>query len=221
MMMGSESDSSGRFAVESLEPRSYRVSVTKPAYQTETREIPASEDSDVTIELRRGDGVGLVVRDGIYATPLRGVLVRVVDAQGATVFTGSVSLDSDGRGEIPSLRPGRYQVRIGADGYAGLVLPAVMVPAPALTVALTPGGMLELQVGPQTLARPNSSGKILDSNGSVYYPSVFSTDGVVRLTGPPPRVNHVAPGRYTFAVDGGPRPEFEIREGGTAVVSLP
>ncbi len=219
-MMASDSDSSGRFSVENLEPRSYRVSVTKPSYQAETRDVVASEESDLTIELRRGEGVGLIVRDGIFGTPLRGVFVRVLDTQGATVFTGSVSLDSDGGGDIPSLKPGRYEARIGADGYASVVLPAVAVPAPPLTVSLTPGGTLEIQSGPQTLARPTASGRLLGSGGSVYYPSVFS-DGVVRLTRPVLRLDHVAPGRYTFAVDGGPRREFDLREGGAAVVTLP
>ena len=221
MMMASDSDSSGRFVVENLEPRSYRVSVTRPGYQSETREITASEDSEVTIELRRGEGVGLVVRDGIFGTPLRAVLVRVLDASGASLFTGSVTLDSDGRGEIPSLKSGRYEARIGADGYASMVLPAVAVPAPPITVALTPGGTLEIQSGPQTLARPGASGRLLDSGGSVYYPFVFSPDGIVRLTGPVRRLDNVAPGHYTFAVEGGPRREFDLREGGTAVVSLP
>ncbi len=220
-MMASDSDSSGRFALESLEPRSYRVTVTKPSYQAETRDVVASEDSDLTFELRRGEGVGLVVRDGMFGTPLRGVLVRVLDPRGATVFTGSVSLDSEGRGDIPSLKPGRYEIRVGADGYASLILPGVAVPAPPLPVSLTPGGTLEIQSGPATLARAGASGRLLDSGGAVYYPFVFSPDGVVRLTGPVRRLDNVAPGHYTFAVDGGPRREFDLREGGTAVVSLP
>jgi protocatechuate 3,4-dioxygenase beta subunit len=220
-VMAAESDSAGRFALESMEPRSYRVSVTRASYQTETRDIVASEDSDVTIALKRGEGVGLVVRDGIFATPLRGSFVRAVDGGGATVFMGSVTLDSEGRGEIPSLRPGRYDLRIGADGYAGTTLRAVTVPAPPLSVALTPGGMLEIQSGPQTLAMSNPSGRLLDSTGAVYYTSPFSPDGVVRIRGANQRFDHVAPGRYTFALEGGARRDVDVREGGAAVVVLP
>jgi Carboxypeptidase regulatory-like domain len=221
-MMAAESDSGGRFTLENMEPRSYRVSVTRPSYETETRDIVATEDSDVTIPLKRGEGVGLVVRDGIFATPLRGAFVRVVDAGGATVFMGSVSLDSEGRGDIPSLRPGRYDVRIGADGYAGTVLRGVPVPAPPLTVALTPGGMLEIQSGSQTLAMPNASGRLLDSAGGVYYTSPFSPDGVIRLGGSPlRRLDHVAPGHYTFALEGGLRRDVDVREGGSAGIVLP
>jgi hypothetical protein len=219
-MLGSESDSGGRFLLENLEPRSYRVSVTLPSYQTETRDLVASEESDVTIPLKRGEGVGLVVRDGVFATPLRGVFVRVVDGAGASVFVGGVSLDSDGRGEIPSLKPGRYEVRLGADSYASTVLRGVTVPSSPLSVALTPGGSVDIQSGPQTLAAPNAAGRLLDSAGAVYYPSPFSPDGVIRLGGVR-RLDHVAPGRYTFALDGGVRRDVDVREGGSSVVALP
>ena len=107
-------DNGGRFNLDGLEAKGYRLVVRKPAYQTETRDVTASEDADVRVELRRGEGIGLVVRDGVFGTPLRGVFVRVVDGAGTSVFFGSVSLDSEGRGEIPSLRPGQYEVRIGA-----------------------------------------------------------------------------------------------------------
>ncbi len=220
-MMAAESDSSGRFTLENLEPRAYRLSVTKPAYQTETREVAASEDSDVTVELRRGEGVGLLVRDGIFGTPLRGVLVRVVDAFGAAVFTGSVSLDSDGRGDVPSLKAGRYELRIGTDGYASVVLRGVSVPAPPLTVALTPGGKVEIQSGPQTQAHPNASGRLLDSGGAVYYIFPLSPDGIIRLTGPLRHLDNVAPGHYTLALDGGARYDLDVREGGTTTLTLP
>jgi hypothetical protein len=220
-IMAAESDSAGRFVLENMEPRSYKVSVTLPSYQTETRDLVASEDSDVTIGLKRGEGVGLVVKDGIFATPLRGAFVRVVDGSGATVFMGSVGLDSEGRGEIPSLRPGRYDVRIGADGYAGTVLRGVAVPAPVLTVALTPGGRLEIQSGPQTLAQPNASGRLLDSSGAVYDTSPFTPDGVIQIRAPNLRLEHVGPGHYSFVLATGLRREADVSEGGSAVIVLP
>ena len=202
----SDTDSAGHFQVENLEPRSYHVSVTRPSYQTETRDIVAAEDSDVTIQLRRGDGVGLLVRDGIFATPLRGAFVRVIDAMGATAHMGMVNLDSDGRGDIPSLKAGRYDVRIDAAGYASTVLRGVTVPSPPIPVALTPGGSVDIQSGPQTQAIPNAAGRFLDSAGAGSdFPSPFSPDGVIRLSGPLRRIEHVAPGHYTFALEGGVR----------------
>jgi len=83
-------------------------------YQTETRDVTAAEEAQVRVELRRGEGIGIVARDGIFGTPLRGLIARVVDGAGTAVFNGGLSLDSEGRGEIPSLRPGQYELRVGA-----------------------------------------------------------------------------------------------------------
>jgi protocatechuate 3,4-dioxygenase beta subunit len=221
-MNASPSDSNGRFALEDLEPRAYRVVVQKAAYQTETKTLTAADPSgDIVIELRRGEGIGVVARDGIYGVPLRSLMVRVLDPGGAPVFTGGVSLDSEGRGEIASLRPGNYALRAEAQGYAPISVAQVAVPAPAMTLVLTPGGSLEIQAGPQTLALPGAAARILYPNGAVYFPFIFSPDGLIRLTNPLRRLANVAPGSYVLAVEGGARRSFEVREGGQTVVSLP
>jgi hypothetical protein len=215
-----DTDSSGRFALEDLEPTSYRLSFQKPAYQAETRQATAGDDRDLRVELRRGEGIGLVARDGVYATPLRGLMVRVIDAQGAPVFTGSVPLDSDGRGEVPALRPGAYELRADSSGYAPVVQPAT-VPSADLTLLLTPGGTLEIQAGPQTLALAQPTGRLVGADGRVYSPFVFSTDGRIRIGGPVRRLENVTPGSYAFEVEGGARRDVTITEGGTSVVALP
>ena len=215
-------DNGGRFNLDGLEAKGYRLVVRKPAYQTETRDVTASEDADVRVELRRGEGIGLVVRDGAFGTPLRGVFVRVVDGAGTSVFFGSVSLDSEGRGEIPSLRPRQYEVRIGAGGYAWITLRAVVVPAPTLSVALTPGGTLEIQVGPATAAIPGAKARLIDADGQPFWPGSFSPpDYSFGLTPPVRRWENVAPGHYTVAVDGGVKRECDVREGATVTVLLP
>ena len=110
------SDSSGRFAFEDIEPRSYCLTFQKAAYETETRDVNAADDGEVRVEMRRGEGLGLVARDGMFGTPLRGLMVRVVDAAGIAVFSGSVPLDSQGRGEVPSVKPGSYELRVASSG---------------------------------------------------------------------------------------------------------
>jgi protocatechuate 3,4-dioxygenase beta subunit len=215
------SDSAGRFTFEDLEPRVYRLSFQKPAFQVETREVTAAEDSDVRVELRRGEGIALEAHDGIFATPLHGLFVRVADATGAAVFAGSVSLDSDGRGEVPSLKPGSYALRAESSGYAPVSLPAVAVPSPTLMLALTPGGSVEIQVGPQTQALPQASALLIGADGQPYMPSAFSSDGKIRLSGPVRRLEHVTPGRYALQVEGGARRDVNVTEGGTSVVGLP
>ncbi len=200
-------DSSGRFAFEDLEPKRYRVSFQKPAYQVETRELTAAEESDVRVEMRRGEGIALEARDGIFATPLRGLFVRALDGAGQAAFAGSVSLDSEGRGEVPSLKPGVYELRAESSGYAPVTRPGVAVPSSTISLVLTPGGSLEIQVGPQTLALPEASGRLIGADGRVYMWNVFTNDGKIRLNGPVRRIENVVPGRYTFEVEGGVRRE--------------
>ena len=214
-------DSSGRFAFEDMEPKRYRVTFQKPAYQVETKELTAAEESDLRVELKRGEGIAIEAKDGIFATPLRGLFVRVADGSGTAVFTGSVSLDSDGRGEVPSLRPGTYEVRAESSGYAPISLPGVAVPSRTLSLLLTPGGSLEIQAGPATLALPQAAGRLTGTDGRPYMWSAFTPDGKIRLNGPVRRLENVAPGRYTFEVEGGERRDLTISEGGRAVVALP
>jgi hypothetical protein len=215
------SDSAGRFAFEDLEPRAYRVSFQKPAYQVETRQLTAAEESEVRVEMRRGEGIGLEARDGIFGTPLRGLFVRALDGAGQTAFAGSVSLDSEGRGEVPSLKPGVYELRAESSGYAPARRPGVMVPSSAISLVLTPGGSLEIQAGPQTLALPEASARLVGADGQVYMWSAFTTDGKIRLAGPVRRIENVVPGRYALEVEGGVRREVDVREGLPSVVALP
>jgi protocatechuate 3,4-dioxygenase beta subunit len=214
-------DGSGRFAFEDMEARPYRVSFQKPAYQVENRELTAAEDGDVRVEMKRGEGIGLEARDGIFATPLRGLFVRAVDGAGQTAFAGGVSLDSEGRGEVPSLKPGVYELRAESSGYAPVVRPGVTVPASAISLALTPGGSLDILAGPQTLARPDASGRLLGEDGRVYAWNVFTTDGKIPLTNPLRRIENVVPGRYVFQVEGGVSREVAVTEGGRSVVTVP
>jgi len=220
-MSTATTDSSGRFAFEDLEPKRYRVSFQKPAYQVETRDLTAAEESEIKVEMRRGEGIAVEARDGIFATPLRGLFLRALDASGQAAFAGSVSLDSDGRGEVPSLKPGMYEVRAESSGYAPVSLPGVAVPSRTVTLVLTPGGSLDIQVGPQTLALPQATARLLGADGRVYMWNAFTSDGKIRLSGPARRIENVVPGRYVLEVEGGARPEVDIREGVPTTVALP
>ena len=210
-MNATSSDSNGRFALEGLEPKDYLVAVQKAAYQTETKTLAAADPSgDLVIELKRGEGIGIVAKDGIYGTPLRGLSVRVLDPGGVPVYTGGVSLDSEGRGEIPSLRAGTYQLRADSQGYAPVNVPQIAVPAPAIPLVLTPGGTLEIQAGPVTLALPNASAKILYPNGTVYFPFLFSPDGLDPPLEPDPSARERDSGQ--LHPRGGRRPEKALRD---------
>jgi hypothetical protein len=222
MMMAQNSDSGGRFVFEGLEPKAYRLNVQKAAYQTESRQVTAGEDSETTIELRRGEGIEVVAKDATYQTPLRSLYVRVADGQGATAYTGGVTLDSDGRGEIPSLRPGSYKLTASSQGYSPVGPVPITVPSSTVSLSLSVGGTLEIQVGPETMGLPTPTGRILLSSGAPYQAGIFGPgDGAIRLSAGVRRMENIAAGSYLFAVDGGARKPFEIREGGTASVVLP
>jgi hypothetical protein len=80
-----------------------------------------------------------------------------------------LSLDSDGRGEIPLLRAGTYRLRADSQGYAPVDVAQVAVPAPVVSLTLTPGGTLEIQAdrrpwpsptrppGPSTRTAPSTT----------------------------------------------------------------
>ena len=103
------------------------------------------------------------VRDGMFGISLRGVNVSALDGTGITVFAGSIPLDSEGKGEIAGLKPGVYTLVVGSTGYAPVTLPGIAAPAAVVDVALTPGGRLEIHVGPETLTKA-SAGVALDDD---------------------------------------------------------
>ena len=112
-------DSSGRFAFEDLEPGSLPGLLPEVRVPGGDTQPTAAEESNLRVEMRRGEGDRASrLGTGYYATPLRGLFVRAIDGAGQTAFAGSVSLDSDGRGEVPSLKPGAYELRAESSGYS-------------------------------------------------------------------------------------------------------
>jgi hypothetical protein len=69
----------------------------------------------------------------------------------------------------------------------------VSVPASTVPLVLTPGGSLEIQVGPQTLALPQPTARLLGADGRTYMWNVFTDDGKIRLAGPVRRIENVVP----------------------------
>lgn len=220
---GASTDSNGRFTLNDLEPKSYTLTARKAGFEFEQRNVVPSEDGeDVLVELKRGEGIGIEVKDGIYGVPLRSVLVRASDANRSTVFSGTVPLDSDGRGEVPSLKPGRYTLFVDASGYAPRTIDGVSAPQPLVAVLLTPGGSVDVLVGPETRGLPNARGRLVSASGAPYALNAYSVEGWIPLAGTSQRhLQNVAPGAYTFAVEGGAAKAVTVTEGGRSVVELP
>ena len=101
-------DSNGAFQITDLDPVTYTVNVQKPDYLFDKRDVTAAEQGTdaLTLEMNRGEGIGIIGRDGVYGVPLHGLMVRVLDSARAPVYTGSIALDGTGHGDIPSLKPG-------------------------------------------------------------------------------------------------------------------
>lgn len=226
----STTDSNGLFTFTDIVPQAYTLNARKPDYQYDKRSVTAAEDGsseNLTIELTRGEGIGIQVKDGLYGVPLRGVLARVFDGTRAPVFTGTLSLDTNGVGEISSLKPGRYSLIVDASGYAPAVLDGISVPSQTVPITLTPGGSIDITAGPKTLASGTAHATLKTAAGVPYPYTVFNLDGrvVVSADGSGQRgfrrIENVAPGSYTLTVDGGASKVFSVAEGGLTPVELP
>jgi len=134
---------------------------------------------------------------------------------GAIAFSGTVSLDSTGLGEITSLAPGAYAFYIFSNGYSPRSFTSVQVPTSILPVVLTPGGRVEVRP-----ALP-VSGRILDSSGAVYLLGPYRLDGRVNPAPPVTVWDNFTPGSYQLFVtaNGGEVAyPFTVAEGQTTTV---
>jgi hypothetical protein len=218
---GATSDSNGRFSLDDLDFVAYLLTVRKPGFEFQTREVtPSDGGDDLVFELVHGDAIAIEVRDLAFGVPLHAVQVRAVDAQGAVAFAGMLTLDSEGRGEIPSLKAGGYAVGVYAAGYAPALLTA-SVPAPRIVVGLAAGGTLEIHAGPQTLAKGTARVQVVTADGQPYPFSFFSPDGRLSLSTPVRRLENLAAGRYVLQVEGGEPKPFDIQQRAVTVLALP
>jgi hypothetical protein len=218
---GVTTDSNGRFAFEDLDTSPYTLIVRRTGFELATREVTPSEggSDDIVVELARGPGIAVEVRDAALGVPLRAVQVRVT-AGGGVVFTGGVPLDGDGRGEIPSLPPGRYEVALYAGGYAPAFV-GVTAPAAPIVVPMTAGGAIEIHAGPAALASGPLALRILTAAREPYAFSPFAADGRLTVSGSVRRLEGLGPGAYVLDVEGGEARPFDVRAGDLTVITLP
>lgn len=219
-MMSATTDSSGRFAFEDLDAVEYRVTARRSGYEAVTQTARAAETSeDLRIELKRGSGLAIEARDAQMGFGLRNVFVRLT--QGTTdAFASQVSLDGDGKGEIPGIPPGSYAVTAQASGYAPVRVPSIMAPSMVLRLAFTPGGSVEFQTTEEFLASGPKTGQLVSLSGAPVGMGPGGPDSF-RLVRMNQRMENLAPGAYRLTLGGGIEKTFEITEGGLAVVVIP
>jgi large repetitive protein len=224
-MRPATTDSNGQFSFSNLDEGPYTLNASKPDYQLAQRSVTATDQGTdgLVVELSRGAGIGIQVIDAIYGVPLRGVMVRVLDGQGSSVYgPASIALDSSGQGEIPSLPPGGYTVIADASGYAPVRRDGVVVPSPTVTFALSPGGTVLIQSGPKTLAGGTATGTITTSAGQPALLSLFNIDGRFAISEPNVTLANLVSGGYVLTLPAaGISSSFVVNEGSTTTVQLP
>jgi hypothetical protein len=209
-------DSRGSYSLDDVDPGNYQLTARKDGYQLKTQPVSVGSSSvERNISLDRGSGLSIRAVDGLTAIPLRSISALAYSAGGSVAFSGMVSLDSEGKGEIASLAPGSYSLSVFSDGYAPRSFPAIVVPSPPLTIGLTPGGRVEIRTeNPLT-------GFLLDGSGAVYRMSSWRLDGRISASPPVSSWDHLAPGSYQLVVSGagGDRSyPFTVSEGRTTTV---
>ena len=136
------------------------------------------------------------------------------------MFVGQVSLDGEGKGEIPGLPPGSYSVTAQASGYAAVRVPNVLAPSTVLRLAFTPGGSVEFRTTEDFLAGGAKSGQLVSLTGSPVGTGLGGPNSF-RLSRLIQRMENLAPGRYRLTLEDGTNTTFEIAEGGTTIVAIP
>jgi 5-hydroxyisourate hydrolase-like protein (transthyretin family) len=214
-------DSTGAYTLSGFDPGNYQVSARKDGYQLKTQSATVGADpATLDFALDAGSGLTIQASDGLSGMPLGGIMALAFGAGGAVAYQGTVSLDSAGNGQIPSLPPGRYAVYLFSSGYAPQALASVYVPSAPVRVTLTPGGRVEAR------ASSVQYGRIVDGSGSSVLLSPFRLDGSVTVAPPVSVWEHLPPGSFVFLAPGGNGGAevsypFTVAEGQTTRLALP
>jgi hypothetical protein len=220
MRMNATTDSSGRFSFDDLEPVDYRITARRSGYESVTQTVKPSEaGEDLRLELKRGSGLAIEARDAQMGFGLRGLFVRVQEGA-LDAFVGNVTLDGEGKGEIPGIPAGSFTVTAQPSGYAPVRVQNVLAPSTVLRLAFTPGGAVEFKTTEDFLKDGPKSGQLVSLTGGPVGmgqggPNSFR---LARLT---QRMENLAPGRYRLTLEGGIEKAFEITESGSTIVDIP
>ena len=216
-------DSNGRFGLEDLEAVPYTLAARKSGYQVATREVTPVESGsdDLVVELTRGAGISIEVRDASFGVPLHAVQARATDGAGAVVFAGGIALDSDGRGEIPlpasgQLRAVRLRQRLRARD-PGRDRARARRRAPPDRGRRHRDPRRGDHPGRRQRARADPDHRA----ASPIRSRSSRRRARLTLTAPVRRLENLAPGAYVLQVEGAePRP-FEVRADTLTTVALP
>jgi hypothetical protein len=209
-------DATGRYTLSDLDPGAYQVRVTKSGYQQETRAIAVQQDEAVAdFDLHARGGFAIRVVDGRTGAAMGRATVRLAGQTGLA-YSETLVLDDGGRGEIPSLAPGRYLMTVEVADYAPRSL-VIQLPAGALDIALEPGGRLQLRSSATSATRV----RLIDASGVVQSVSRGSLAGWVDIVGPVTAWPNVAAGTYRLESMTGATTTVVVTSGATSIVNVP
>jgi hypothetical protein len=219
MTHSATTDSAGRFRLTGLETGPLSLTAQKKGYLVEKRIVSADVPEELVIELVRGDGLDVTGRDGLLGTPLGFLNLRVYDGAGAQLASSYVRLDSAGRGEIPSLKPGSYSVLASASGFAPAAFDGVPVPGTGLVVTLTPGGTLDVDVPAERL----KSGPLMcrvTGRGTPLAWRLWGNRGEMSLSGSSTHLTNFPPVAGILTCPGSAPVSFMVTEGGSTRIAV-
>jgi hypothetical protein len=209
-------DAGGRYALSDLDPGSYQVRATKAGYQQEARAIAVQQDGAVAdFELHPHSGFAVRIVDEKTGAAMGRASIRIAGQTGLA-FAETLSLDDGGRGEIPSLAPGRYLMTVEVTDYAPRSL-MIQVPSGAVTIALEPGGRLQLKSNPLSATRV----RLVDASGVVQSVPRSGAAGWVDIVGPVTAWPNVAAGTYRLESMTGAIATVVVTSGVTSIVNVP
>ncbi|MEO8055766.1 MAG: carboxypeptidase regulatory-like domain-containing protein, partial [Acidobacteriota bacterium] len=213
-------DDAGRFQLAGLEEGLLTLTATRKGYVVETRAVSADTPDELVIALARGDGLDVTGRDGLLGTPLATLSVVVFDGAGAEVLNTFSRLDSAGRGEIPSLKPGTYSIVAGGwSGYAPSKYEGISVPGPSLAVSLTPGGTLDVDVPADRLKAGPLACVVTGPRGRLAF-RIRGNRGDLSIYSASTHLTNFPPVSGTLACPGSAPVMFTVTEGGTARIAV-
>ena len=213
-------DDAGRFQLAGLESGPLTLNASRKGYVVETRTVTADPPEELVIALARGDGLDVTGRDGLLGTPLSSFSVVAYDGAGTEVLNTVARLDSAGRGEVPSLKPGAYTIVAGGwSGYAPVTYEGVSVPGPALAVALTPGGTLDVDVAPEKLKAGPLACVVTGPRGRLAF-RIWGNRGDLPLYQSAVQLTNFPPVAGTLSCPGSAPVPFTVPEGGAAHIAV-
>ncbi|MGH9384912.1 MAG: carboxypeptidase regulatory-like domain-containing protein, partial [Vicinamibacterales bacterium] len=210
-------DSVGRYQFGDLDAGHYQIRATKVGFEERIGSVSVSDTiAQLDLTLANKPGLRLRFTDAATGAPLSQATVTVAAGDGGIAFQTTLSLDSNGNGQIPALSPGKYVVTSHVTGYAPRSL-AVSLPSAGLSIALDHGGSVELQCcGGQPFRRV----RLVDAQGLAQLVPSSGLGGWTDIGAPAALWPHVAEGRYLLEVSGGNRVEVTVKAGATTRVEL-